>query len=169
MFRNYSDQFNHSVMSESLRPHGLQHTRLPCPSPMPGDCSNISIKLMMPCNCLILCQELLDAIILLFRAHIPQLLFSCSVMSNSLWPHRLQHTRLPCPSPMPGACSNSHLSSQWCYPTISSSAIPSSSCLRSFPASEPFLMSQFFTSGGQSMKLQLQHQSYQWIFRTNFL
>ena len=61
--------------------------------------------------------------------------FSHSVMSNSLQPHGLQHTRLPCPSPTPGACSNSCPSSQWCHPTISSSVVPFSSHLQSFPAS----------------------------------
>ena len=79
------------------------------------------------------------------------LLFSCSVMSASWWPHGLQHTRLPYPSPSPGACSNSCSSSQWCHPTISSSVVPFSSCLQSFPASGSFLMSQFFASGGQSI------------------
>ena len=62
-----------------------------------------------------------------------------------------KHTRLPCPSPTPGACSNSYPSSRWCHPTISSSVIPFSSCLPSFPASGSFPMSQFFTSGGQSV------------------
>ena len=76
--------------------------------------------------------------------------FSCSVVSDSLWPHGLQHTRLPCPSPTPGAWSNSCLSSQWCHPTISSSVSPFS-CLQSFTASGSFLRSQFFTSGGQSI------------------
>ena len=76
---------------------------------------------------------------------------SCSVMSNSLQPHGLQHTRLPCPSPTPGACSNSHPSSQWCHPTISSSVIPVSPWLQLFPASGSFPVSQFFTSGGQSI------------------
>ena len=75
--------------------------------------------------------------------------FSCSVMSDSLWPHGLQHTRLPCPSPTPRACSNSCPLSQWCHPTISSSDIPFSSCLQSFPASGSFQMSQCFTSDGQ--------------------
>ena len=75
--------------------------------------------------------------------------FSCSVMSNSLQPHGLQHTRLPCPSPTLGACSNSCPSSQCCHPTISLSVGPFS-CLHSFPASGSFLVSQFFTSGGQS-------------------
>ena len=77
--------------------------------------------------------------------------FSHSVMSDSLRPHGLQHTRLPCPSPTPRACSNSWPSSQWCYPTISSSVIPFSSHLQSFPASGTFQMSQFFASGGQSI------------------
>ena len=77
--------------------------------------------------------------------------FSRSVLSDSLWPHRLQHARLPCPSPTPRACSNSYPLSQWCHPTISSSVIPFSSCLQSFPGSGSFLISQFFTSGGQSI------------------
>ena len=77
--------------------------------------------------------------------------FSCSVVSSSLWPHELQHTRLPCPSPTPGACSNSGLLSWWCHPTISSSVVLFSSCLQSFPASRAFPMSQFFASGGQTI------------------
>ena len=77
--------------------------------------------------------------------------FSCSVMSNSLQPLGLQHTRLPCPSPTLKACSNSCPLSRWCHPTISSSVIPFSSCLQSFPASGSFLMSQLFTSGGSSI------------------
>ena len=77
--------------------------------------------------------------------------FSCSVVSDSLWPHGLLHARLPCPSPTPGACSNPCLSSWWCHPTISSSAVPFSSCLQSFPASGSFPMSQFFSSGGRSI------------------
>ena len=77
--------------------------------------------------------------------------FSLSVMSDSLWPHGLQHTRPPCPSPTPGVYSNSCPSHRWCHPTISSSVIPFSSCLQSFPASGSFQMSQFFTSGGQSV------------------
>ena len=79
------------------------------------------------------------------------MLFSHSVMSDSLRPHGLQHARLPRPSPSPGACSNSCLLSQWCHPTISSSVIPCSSCLQSFPASGSFPVSQLFTSGGQSI------------------
>ena len=77
--------------------------------------------------------------------------FSHSVMSDSLRPHGLQHARLPCPSPIPGACSNSCPSSWRYHPTISSSVIPFSSCLQSFSASGSFPMSQFFASGGQSI------------------
>ena len=76
---------------------------------------------------------------------------SRSVMSDSLWPHRLQHSRLPCPSPTPGACSNSCPVSRWCHPTISSSVALFSSCPQFFPASGPFPMSQLFASGGQSI------------------
>ena len=77
--------------------------------------------------------------------------FSRSVVSNSLQPHGLQHARPPCPSPTPGACSNSCPSRWWCHPTISSSVVPFSFRLQSFPASESFQMSQFFASGGQSI------------------
>ena len=76
--------------------------------------------------------------------------FSHLVMSDSLWPHGLQHARLPCPSPTPRACSNSCPSSQWCYPTISSSVSPFSH-LQFFPASGSFPMSQSFASGDQSI------------------
>ena len=76
--------------------------------------------------------------------------FSPSVMSDSLRPHELQHTRPPCPSPTPGVHPNSCPSSQWCHPTISSSVIPFSSCPQSLPASGSFPMSQFFAWGGQS-------------------
>ena len=79
------------------------------------------------------------------------LLFSRSVMSHSLWPHRLQHARLPCPSPSPGACSNSCPSSWWWHPTISSSVVPFSSHLQTFPSSGSFLMSQLLVSGSQSI------------------
>ena len=110
--------FTRSVVSDSLRPHRLQHTRLPCPSPSPGVHSN-SCPLSWWCYPTISVQ------------------FSPSVMSNSFWPHRLQHTRPPCPSPTPGACSNSCPSSWWCHPTNDRgcSAVPFSSCPQSFPAS----------------------------------
>ena len=84
--------------------------------------------------------------------HISLVQFSCSAMSDSLWPHGLQHTRLPCPSPTPRACSNSSPSSWWCHPTISSSVVPFSSCLQSFPASGSFPVCQFFTSNCQSIR-----------------
>ena len=76
---------------------------------------------------------------------------SVSVVSDSLQRHGLQHTRLPCPSPTPRACSNSCSSSRLCHPIISSSVIPFSSHLRSFPVSGSFPVSQFFPSGGQSI------------------
>ena len=76
--------------------------------------------------------------------------FSHSVVSNSLWPHGLQHARLPSPSPTPGCCLNSCPLSQWCHPTISFSVDLFASCLQSFPASGAFPMSQFFALGGQS-------------------
>ena len=72
-------------------------------------------------------------------------------MSDSVWPHGLQHARPPCPSPTPGVYPNSCPSGQWCHPTFSSSVIPFSSSLQSFPASGSFSMSQFFASGGQSI------------------
>ena len=76
---------------------------------------------------------------------------SLSCVLTLFWPHGLQQARLPCPSPTPRDYSNSCPSRRWCHPTISSSVIPFSSCLQSFPASVSFQMSQFFTSGGQSI------------------
>ena len=76
--------------------------------------------------------------------------FSRSVFSKSLQPHESQHARPPCPSPTPGVYSNSCPLSQWCHPTSSSSVVPFSSCLQSFPSSGSFQISQFFASGGQS-------------------
>ena len=77
--------------------------------------------------------------------------FSHSVMSNSLQSHGLQHNRLPCPSPIPWAYSNSCPFSHWCHPTISSFVVSFTFCLQSFPASGSFQKSQFFTSGRQSI------------------
>ena len=77
--------------------------------------------------------------------------FSRSVVTDSLWPHGLQHPRPPCPSPPPRVYPNSCPLSQWCHPTISSSVVPFLSHLQSFPASGSFQMSQFFASGGQSI------------------
>ena len=77
--------------------------------------------------------------------------FSHSVVSDSLWPHELQHARPPCPSPTPGVYPNSCLLSQWCHPTISFSVLPFSSCPQSFPASGTFQMSQLFASGSHNI------------------
>ena len=77
--------------------------------------------------------------------------FSLSVVSDSLWPHRLQQVRPPCPSPTPGVHPNSCPLSRWCHPTISPSVVPFSSCPQSFPASASFQMSELFASGGQSI------------------
>ena len=76
---------------------------------------------------------------------------SCSVVSDSLQPHELQHARPPCPSPTPGVYSNSCPLSRWCHPAISSSVVPFSSRLQSFSAWGSFPMSQLLTSGGQSI------------------
>ena len=108
-------------MSDSSRPHGLQPTRLLRPWDFPGKSTGVG------CHCLL------------------------QVVSNSLQFHGLQHARIPCPSPSPGACSNSCPSSRWCHPTISSSVNSFSSYPQSFPASGSFPMSQLFTSGGQSI------------------
>ena len=99
------------------------------------------------------CSILLEPLLLLGKESASRDLsqFSYSVISNSLQPHGLQHTRLSCPSPSPRVCSNSCPSHQWCHPTISSSVLPFFSHLQSFPASGSFQMSQFFTSGGQSI------------------
>ena len=91
---------------------------------------------------------------LLKRRHITALTkvqFSCSVVSDSLWPHGLQHARPPCPSPTPRVYSNSCPLNPWCHQTISSSVIPFSSFLLSFPASGSFPVSWLFESGGQSI------------------
>ena len=84
-----------------------------------------------------------------FAQKVPSVLFSHSIMSDSLWSRGLQHASLLCPSPTPGACSNSCPSSRWCHPIISSSVVPF--CLQSFPASRSFPVSQLFVSGGQSI------------------
>ena len=87
--------------------------------------------------------DLISYILLLFYSH--------QVVSDSSWPHGLQHARLLCPSASPGVHSKSRPLTRWCHPTISSAVIPFSSCLQSFPASVPFPKSQLLTSGGQSI------------------
>ena len=93
-----------------------------------------------------------DAIVSLLpgKGVLDSIQFSRSVVFDSLWPHELQHSRLPCPSPIPEACSNSCPLSWWCHPSISSSIVPFS-CLQSFPASGSFPMSHLFASCGQSI------------------
>ena len=86
--------------------------------------------------------------------------FSHSVMSDSLWPHGLQHARLPCPSPTPRDYSDSCPLNRWCHPTILSSVVPFFSHLQSFLALWSFQMSQLFTSGGQNTGVPLQHQPF---------
>ena len=98
---------------------------------------NLASGGLLPCFCI--------------PSHSRLLLFSRSVVSDSLWPHGLQQARLPCPSPSPGACSNSCSLSRWCDPTISSTVVSFSSCLQSCPGSGSFPVSRLFTSGGQNV------------------
>ena len=105
----------------------------------------------------------------LSKIRCPSFLFNCSVISDCLGPHGLLHSWPPCPSSTPRVHSNSSPSNQWCLPTIPSSVIPFSSCLKSFPESGSFPISQFFASGGQVLEFQLQHQSFQWPPRTDLL
>ena len=106
----------------------------------------------------LLCEKTFEEF-LVFKRRFPLFLamyfhsvqFSNSVMSNCLWPHGLQQARLPCPSPSSRVYSNSCPSSWWCHPTISSSVVPFSSHLQSFPASGSFPVSQFFASDGQNI------------------
>ena len=114
-------------------------------------------------------MKLKDACSLEEKLWLASVQFSCSVVSDSLRPHGLQHARPSCPTPIPIAYSISCPCHQWCHPTISSSVIPCSSHIQSFPASGSFEMSQLFTSGGQILEFQLQHPSFQWIFRTGGL
>ena len=95
--------------------------------------------------------------------------FSLSVMSNSLWPHGLQYTRFPCPSLSPGTCSNLCSLGQWCHPTISSSVTPFSSCHQSFSHQGLFQRVSSSSQVAKVLELQLQHQSFQRIFRVDFL
>ena len=131
--------FSRPVVSDSLQPHGLQHTRPSVPhyllefAQVQVHCIGDAIQPSHPPTPCFTVQ------------------FSCSIMSDSLWPHGLQHTRLHCPSPTPRAYSNSCSSHWWCHPTILSCVVPFSSHLQSFPASGSFPMCQFFASGGQSI------------------
>ena len=109
----------------------------------------MSIESVMPSNHLILCRPLL--LLTSIFPNISSVQFSCSVVSNSLWPYESQHARPPCPSPTPGVYTNPCPSSRWCHPAISSSVIPFFSCPQSFPALGSFPMSQLVAWGGQSI------------------
>ena len=100
--------------------------------------------------------------VLLVILGISSVQFSRSVVSDSLRPHEPQHARPPCPSPTPGAYSNSCPSSRWCHPAISSSVVPFSSCPQSLLASGSFTMSQLLHEVAKVLEFQLQHQSFQW-------
>ena len=89
---------------------------------------------------------------------------SCRTLCNGL-----QHARIPCPSPTHRACSNQCPLSRWCHPTISSSVVPFSPCLQPFPASGSFQWVSYSHQVAKILEFQLQHQSFQWIFRTDFL
>ena len=96
--------------------------------------------------------------------------FTCSVVSDSSWPHGLQHTRPPSPSVLPRVSPSSHPLNQWYCPTISASAAPFSSCPQSFLASGSFPVSWLFLyQVAKVLELQLQHQSFWWVFRIDFL
>ena len=184
-------------MSDSVRPHRRQPTRLPRPWDSPGKNTGVGCHFLLQCmkvkiesEVAQLCLTLSDpmdcslpgsSIHGIFQARVLEWVaiafsstrllviiiihsekqsfkmlwgssqfsvqFSSSVMPDSLWPYGLQHSRLPCPSPTLGACSNSCPSNQWCHPTISSFIISFSSFLWSFPASGSFPISQFFSRG----------------------
>ena len=104
-----------------------------------------------------------------FMTQFSSLQLSHSVMSDSMWPHGLQHTRLLCPSPTPEVYSNSCPLSWWCHPTISSSVIPFSSCLHLSQHHGLFKWVSSLHQVAKVLEFQLQHQSCQWIFRTDFL
>ena len=121
-------------------------------------------------NCVLISIPVKSSRQALHWPYLKDLQFSCSAASYSLRPHGLLHARLLCPSSTPRDCSNLCSSSRWCHPTISSSVVPFSSCLQSFPVSGFFF--QRVSSSHQVAKileLQLQHHSFQWIFRIDFL
>ena len=141
---------NNTFVSSSIPHLGT----LPCPTPVsktsvfPSQCleeKNYPLFSFLVCRCLLMAFCIwCECRGVQFSSVAQSCLTHCGMQ-------RLQHVRLPCPSPTPGACSNSCPLSWWCHPTISSSVIPFFSCLQSFPASGSYPMSQFFTSGGQSI------------------
>ena len=128
-------------MSDSVRSHRWKPARLPHPWDSPGKSTGVG------CHCLLWWADVNRHF---FKEDICCCCSVAKLLSNSLQPHGLQHTSLPCPSVSPGVCSNSCPLNQWCYPHISSSVIPFSSSPRSFPASGSFPVSQLFISCGQS-------------------
>ena len=148
------DPMDNSLPGSSL--HGIlcrqEHwSGLPCPPP--GDFPNPRIEPESLMSSALAGRFFTSWATWEVRGKVSSVQFNCSVVSDSLQPHGLQHTRLPGPSLTPRAYSNSCPSSEWCHPTISSSVVPFSSCLQSFPASGYFQMSQFFTLSGQSIRV----------------
>jgi len=142
--RDRGQAWDHHMDLYTLRPTWL-HLPLRTPSAPSRDQPSVQsppVFISPLCVCVLLCE--------FSPSQFSSVQVSHSVMSNSLRPHGLQYTRLPCPSPTPGACSNSCPLSRWCHPTISSSVILFS-CLQSFPSSGSFQRSQLFSSGGQSI------------------
>ena len=129
--------------------HGVSQAKVLewVPFPSPGDVLHPGIELPSPVSPALQ----VDSLPLSQQGSSYIVQFSHSLVSDSLRPHEPQHTRPPCPSPTPGVHSNSCPLSRWCHPAISSSVVPFSSCLQSFPASGSFPMSQLFASGDQSI------------------
>ena len=142
-----SIQFSHSIMSNSLWPHGLQLAMPPCPSPTHRVYSN-------SCPLSQWCHPAISSFVVPFsfclQSYPASVQFNFLVMSDSLWLHGLQDAKPPWPSPIPGVYSNSCPLIRWWCTTISSSVIPFS-CCQSFPASGSFAIGQFFTLSGQTI------------------
>jgi len=166
---------NHSLVSDSLWPHGLEPIRLLCPWNSPGKNTGVGCHFLLQgssqpkdrtrvsciaggCFSVWVTREEMNSVIIKIEQE-PIIVCVCVcvvlvvvlLLSDSLWPHELQHARHPCPSLSPEVCSSSCPLSPWCYLTILSSVGPFSSCPQSFPVSGYFPMSQFFESGGQTI------------------
>ena len=147
-----------SVVSNSLRPHGLKPIMPLCPRDFPGKDTGVGCLFLLQWIFLtqgsnpglLYCRQILYHLSHQ-GSYLSSVQFSRPVMSNSLLPHELQRARPPCSSATPGVHPNSCPLSRWCHLTISSSVIPFSSCLQSFPTSGSFQMSQLFPSDGQSV------------------
>ena len=163
---------NHSVVSYSLWPHGLC-SPWNSPGHNTGVCSLSLLQGIFPNQesnlGLLHCRQILYQLSYEKSNNNFSVQFSRSVMSDSLWPHEPQHARPPCLSRTPGVYWNSCPSSQWCHTTISPSVILFSSCPQSLPASGLFQWVGSLHQVAKVLGFQLQHQSFQWIFRTDFL